>query len=132
VKLAPDKIGDLLRLKRYEQPTSEYFDDFVREFRARQRDELLRRGSVSMAWGRVSDWLRDLGSVRWAYAAGVSYALLLLGLFFWPHGDERVSDPSSFAPVRTERIEVPLKAPVDAGDGLDLRATGDELREQEF
>lgn len=127
MNLSPDKIGDLLRLKRYEQPSAEYFDGFLREFQARQREELMQRSSFELVWERVSDWVRDLGSVRWAYAAGVSYAVLLLGLFFWPHGDQRATLPA--APVSHE---LPLSSPVDAQDGLDLRATGDELPEQEF
>ena len=122
-----DKIGDLLRLKRYEQPSAEYFDGFLREFQSRQREELMQRTSVGLVWDRLSEWLRDLGSVRWAYAAGVSYAALLLGLFFWPHGDERATLPA--APVGHE---LPVIAPADARDGLDLRATGNELPEQEF
>ena len=114
-------------MKRYEQPSSEYFDDFLREFQARQHEELLQRSSMGMVWDRLSEWLRDMGGVRWAYAAGVSYAAVLLGLFFWPHGDERATLPS--APVSHE---LPVHAPMGAQDGLDLRATGDELPEQEF
>lgn len=127
MNLASDKIGDLLRLKRYEQPSAEYFDDFLREFQSRQREELMRRSSWEIFRERVSEWLKDLGGVRWAYAAGVAYASLLLGLFFWPHGDQRATLPA--APVG---YEAPLTAPADVQDGLDLRATGDELPEQEF
>ena len=56
-----------------------------------------------------------------------TYRSLLLGLFFWPHGDQRATLPT--APVG---YEAPLTAPADGQDGLDLRATGDELPEQEF
>jgi hypothetical protein len=38
-----DEIGRLLRLKRYEQPPPDYFENFLHEFRRRQRDELLRQ-----------------------------------------------------------------------------------------
>jgi hypothetical protein len=38
-----DEIGRLLRLKRYEQPPPAYFENFLHEFRRRQRDELLRQ-----------------------------------------------------------------------------------------
>ena len=127
MNLPTDKIGDLLRLKRLEQPSAEYFDDFLREFQSRQREELMRRSTWELFRGRVTEWLGDLGGVRWAYAAGVAYASLLLGLFFWPHGDQRATLPA--APVG---YEMPLTAPADVQDGLDLRATGDELREQEF
>jgi len=127
VSLAPNKIGDLLRLKRHEQPSAAYFDDFLREFQSRQREELMRRPGWELFRERVSEWLGDLGGVRWAYTAGVAYASLLLGLFFWPHGDQRATLPA--APVG---YDMPLTAPADVQDGLDLRATGDELPEQEF
>jgi hypothetical protein len=35
-----DDIALLLRLKRYEQPPPAYFENFLSEFRRRQRDEL--------------------------------------------------------------------------------------------
>jgi hypothetical protein len=38
-----DDIALLLRLKRYEQPPPAYFENFLSEFRRRQRDELLRQ-----------------------------------------------------------------------------------------
>ena len=38
-----DEIARLLRLKRYEQPPPAYFENFLPEFRRRQRDELLRQ-----------------------------------------------------------------------------------------
>jgi hypothetical protein len=42
-----DEIGRLLRLKRYEQPPPRYFENFLREFHRRQRDELLRRSIIT-------------------------------------------------------------------------------------
>ena len=38
-----DDIALLLRLKRYEQPPPDYFENFLSEFRRRQRDEFLRQ-----------------------------------------------------------------------------------------
>ena len=38
-----DEIARLLRLKRYEQPPADYYENFLSEFRRRQRDELLRQ-----------------------------------------------------------------------------------------
>jgi hypothetical protein len=38
-----NEIGKLLRLKRYEQPPPDYFENFLHEFHRRQRDELLRQ-----------------------------------------------------------------------------------------
>jgi hypothetical protein len=41
--LGNDEIARLLRLKRYEQPPPAYFENFLHEFRQRQRDEFLRQ-----------------------------------------------------------------------------------------
>src|SRR6267142_6216477 len=38
-----NEIARLLRLKRYEQPPPGYFENFLHEFRRRQRDEMLRQ-----------------------------------------------------------------------------------------
>jgi hypothetical protein len=38
-----DEIGRLLLLKRYERPHAGYFENFLHEFRRRQRDELVRQ-----------------------------------------------------------------------------------------
>ena len=102
-----DKIGALIALKRHEQPSEEYFEDFLREFQDRRRAELLERSSFALMTERIGLWLQDVGNVRWAYAAGMSYALLLLGLFFWPHGEPSVNAPS--APVVNEHIAPPAE-----------------------
>ena len=35
---------------------------------------------------RLTVWFREMGSVRWAYAAGGAYALLMVLFFVWPKG----------------------------------------------
>ena len=41
--IGEDDIAQLLRFKRYEQPPASYYENFLSEFRRRQRDELLRQ-----------------------------------------------------------------------------------------
>ena len=52
-----NEIGQLLRLKKYEQPPPGYFENFLHEFHRRQRDELLRQPIWSVVWQRLSDSL---------------------------------------------------------------------------
>lgn len=47
-----DSITKLLRLKRYEQPSEEYFQSFLAEFQARQRSEVIHRPLLHIAWDR--------------------------------------------------------------------------------
>ena len=49
-----NEIGQLLRLKKFEQPPPGYFEDFLHEFHRRQRDELLREPLWSVIWQRLS------------------------------------------------------------------------------
>lgn len=58
----------LIRLKRYEQPSADYFDGFLKEFHRRQRSELLKRSSFSLFAERLSTYLADPGEQKWAYA----------------------------------------------------------------
>ena len=71
-----DKIARLLRLKRYEQPPPDYFENFLQEFHRRQRDELLREPLWSTCVDRVRDFvfqynLRPLAGYSAAIAAVV-------------------------------------------------------------
>jgi hypothetical protein len=47
-----DSITKLLRLKRYEQPPEEYFQNFLAEFQTRQRSEVIHRPLLQIAWDR--------------------------------------------------------------------------------
>ena len=68
-----DEIARLLRLKRYEQPPPDYFENFLSEFRRRQRDELLRQPPWRIWFERAQGFavqynVRSLAS----YAAGIA------------------------------------------------------------
>ncbi len=68
-----DEIARLLRLKRYEQPPPAYFENFLSEFRRRQRDELLRQPVWRICFERAHGFaLRH--NVR-PYPAGVAVAV---------------------------------------------------------
>jgi hypothetical protein len=71
-----DEIARLLRLKRYEQPPPAYFENFLSEFRRRQRDELLRQPVWRICFERARGFavqynVRSLAS----YAAGIAAAV---------------------------------------------------------
>ena len=67
-----DDIALLLRLKRDEQPPPDYFENFLSEFRRRQRDELLRQPLWSICVERARDFVfrhnvRSVGILRRRY-----------------------------------------------------------------
>ena len=63
-----DTVRKLMRLKRYEAPPEGYFDAFLKEFHQRQRQELLKRSSLSLFMERLNTYLSDPRSQGWAYA----------------------------------------------------------------
>jgi hypothetical protein len=71
-----DEIARLLRLKRYEQPPPAYFENFLHEFRRRQRDELLRQPSWRIWFERVHVFAlqRNVRALA-PYIAGISAAV---------------------------------------------------------
>jgi hypothetical protein len=72
-----DEIARLLRLKRYEQPPPSYYENFLSEFRRRQRDELLRQPAWRICFERVQGFAlqRNVRSLA-SYVAGISAAVM--------------------------------------------------------
>ena len=87
----------LLRLKKYEAPPPEYFEDFLYEFHRRQRAELLQRPLWRLALDRLEGALPTFTPARYAYAGScalaVTAAALASGhiLLSHPHGAHRSS-----------------------------------------
>ena len=96
------ELERLVRLKRHERPPEGYFEDFLREFRERQRAEMLKVSSFSLFADRVAARLYDcrfLLQPRWLYGVGAAYALLMVALFFRP---SRPTGPLELAEARTK------------------------------
>ena len=72
-----NEIAKLLRLKRYEQPSPGYFQDFLHEFHRRQRDELLRQPLWRICVNRARDfaWGLNLGTLT-SYPAAATAVLI--------------------------------------------------------
>jgi hypothetical protein len=73
--LGNDEIARLLRLKRYEQPPPASFDNFLHEFRRRQRDQLRHLPLWSICVDRARDFVfRHNVRPLACYAAGIAAA----------------------------------------------------------
>lgn len=70
-----EQISKLLRLKRYEMPPPGYYEDFLQEFQARQRAELIRRPLWEIAWDRLVSLAPTFQVPRMAYAAIAALAV---------------------------------------------------------
>lgn len=86
-----DDIHKLLRLKRYEHPSPDYFERFLDEFHHRQRAELLRQPTWSLLWERFLNAFPEFHVPRSAYA-GVAVAAVVLSALILVSQEE--DDPS--------------------------------------
>lgn len=75
-----DDIALLLRLKRDEQPPASYYENFLSEFRRRQRDQLLRQSVLTIYVERAQNFVLrfDVRSLA-PYPAAVA-AVLVCGM----------------------------------------------------
>src|SRR5438552_16885795 len=72
-----NEITKLLRLKRYEQPSPGYFENFLHEFHRRQRDELLRQALWRICVDRARDFALSFNlSTLTSYPAAVTAVLV--------------------------------------------------------
>src|SRR5213082_2706779 len=72
-----NEITKLLRLKRYEQPPTGYFENFLHEFHRRQRDELLRQPLWRICVDRARDFVVSFNlSTLTSYPADVTVVLV--------------------------------------------------------
>ena len=114
-------VSKLLRLKRYEQPPPEYFDDFLREFQRRQRVEALRQPSWAALWERITSIAPTFRVPQFAYAAililaGGASALILTQQ---PAGRLAGADDSraSFSLTASRPVTITDTLPVSARTG---------------
>jgi len=77
-----EQISKLLRLKRYELPHPEYFEDFLQEFQARQRAEVLRLPLWEIVWDRIASFAPSFQVPRLAYATIVAMTVAASAMIF--------------------------------------------------
>ncbi len=90
----------LIRLKRYEQPPKGYHDNFLLEFRERQRSEILRRSSMHLFIERVATFTCDMGKSRWLIGGAMAYGAIALVMMI-DRADEGAVDPSVNPQIET-------------------------------
>lgn len=102
-----EDIQRLIRLKRFENPGEDFVEDFVTQFRERQRSELLRQSARGLLWERVSTYFEDLVSPKWALAGATACVALIAALGAVNVINAGNSRPSSLAIVSSEPVAMP-------------------------
>src|SRR3954451_18270723 len=105
-----NEIARLLRLKRYEQPPPNYFENFLHEFHRRQRDEMLRQPLWRICLERAHTFMSrldvpSLASYPTAVAAVLACAAIVLLKIYQQPEAARIalqSAPSISAPANAE------------------------------
>lgn len=90
-------VHKLLRIKRYEMPTPDYFERFLDDFNERQRAELLRQPTWKLLCERVVDAFPEFRVPRLAYAGVAAVAVVLSALILVSQKDEGSGIAPSFA-----------------------------------
>lgn len=106
-------IHKLLRLKRYEMPSPDYFERFIDEFHRRQRSELISRPTLHILCERVMNAFPDFRVPRLAYAGVVLAAVALSSVILFSQQD-------ASAPAATFALNSPTVTTLPAGVG-DIR-----------
>ena len=105
-----DEIARLLRLKRYEQPPPDFFENFLHEFRRRQRDELRRQPLWSICIDCAHDFVFRHNVRPFAYysagvAAVVACAAVISITIYQQPDTTQFAVQSSPAPTRSPNTE---------------------------
>ena len=110
MKPSVEEIGPLLALKRHERPEEGYFDDFLREFHQRRRQEEALKTGPAGWMRRASAWVSNLGASKWAYGAGLAYATVMALFLLAPNG----------SPVQQSAPPVPVNYKVDTAEPVSV------------
>lgn len=103
-----DSITKLLRLKRYEQPPEEYFQNFLAEFQARQRSEVIHRPLWQIAWDRFSSMFVMPPVPKLVMAT--SFAAAIFAAVFVMDWSDNNDSPSTLTLASTGAVKLDAKA----------------------
>jgi hypothetical protein len=114
-----DDIVQLLRLKRYEQPPASYYENFLSEFRRRQRDQLLRQSVLAICLERAQNFVFRLDVRSLApYPAAIA-AVLVCGAVV----SIRIYQQPNTTQFAVQSSPVPTRSP-NTEKGLDFAPPG--------
>lgn len=97
-------VHKLLRIKRYEIPSSDYFERFLEEFHDRQRADLISRPTLHIFFDRLLSAFPNFQVPRLAYAGVAAAAVLLSATILFTQ--QEVEPTRSFALNHSPAVDV--------------------------
>ena len=116
-----DQISKLLRLKRHELPPPGDFEEFLQEFQARQRAELIRRPLWEIAWDRIASIAPSFQVPRMAYASIAALAVAASAMIIVHPGAHGSS--GTLAANRSTTLSLTSPQPVTIGESVPVTMT---------
>jgi len=130
------EISKLLQLKQYEQPEEAFFDDFLQDFKARQRTELMQVSARALFIERLMTFFKERNAYQWAGVGALACCVLGLVVFSQSNKQEASSAVSSYqAPkMKPETDAKPQQASQDFATLSEVQIDSpiEELTDVEF
>jgi len=105
-----EDIQRLIRLKRFEQPSEGFTEDFLQQFHQRQRAEMLKQSSLELFWERATTWWGNLLVPKWGMAAA-AVAVCASGVWMFSqignHSAPALTSVPAVAPTFPEKPFIP-------------------------
>ena len=126
-------IQRLIRLKRFETPGEDFVEDFVSQFRERQRSELLRQSARGLLWERMNTYFEHLVAPKWTLAAATAALCFLAtwaglsvmgggGHDYHPLAALDAHERSTPAIQPSLEVNSPLMEAADEGQSIDIES----------
>lgn len=101
-----EEVQKLIALKRYETPGDAYYEQFVENFKDRQRSEMLKHSSRALLAERVSVWFDEMNGAKWLAPAGAVAAAVAVGVFvLGPEENENTAPMALLSEQKAEAAE---------------------------
>lgn len=116
-----DTVSKLLRLKRYEQPPEDYFENFLVEFQLRQRAEVIHRPFYRIAWDRLCSLLEPAGVPKLAMAGSFAVAVIACGsVLTWSDSEVEGFAPSAAPGLAQNEAATPKQSSQASGSAQEV------------
>lgn len=110
-----EEVQKLIALKRYETPGDAYYEQFLENFKERQRSEMLRHSSRALLAERVSTWFDEMNGVKWLAPAGAVATAVAAGIFIAGPQENENAPPAALLVE-----EVPSVEPVSVDEDFEI------------